>query len=156
MPIEVHHVVAIVNEFGRDVQIQKTIHNSLKAAAITGLATLVGGLLAGRRGVVFGAAGGGLLGMSMTDQDFVGLPAAFNRLPAHVKNRIASHFQIVIDGLEAADASLVIEVAGALANGGTLERLGNIEPLRNVFQNSVDFIREQIREEQLTNPNLLA
>ena len=155
MPLEVHHVAAIVNELGAEVQIRRAVNDSLKSGVITGIATVIGGLAGGKKGVLLGAIGGGLLSMQMTSRDFVGLPTAFSRLPDRVKDRIVRHVQDLVNGLQPDDVTIIIEMAGALANGVSITQLQDVQVLRNVFDNSVSFIREQIRQEQLSNPNFL-
>lgn len=155
MPLEIHHVAAIVNELGAGVQIRRTVSDSLRSGLITGLAAAIGGLAGGKKGVLVGAVGGGLLSMHMTSPDFVGLPAAFNRLPDPVKDRVVRHVQDLVNGLRADDVTVVLETAAALANGVTITQLQDIQLLRHLFDNSVSFIREQIRQEQLSNPNFL-
>ena len=155
MPLDVHHVAAIVNELGAEIQIRRTVNDSLKSGLITGLATVIGGLAGGKKGVLLGAVGGGLLSMQMTRPDFVGLPTAFSRLPDHVKDRIVRHFQDLTNGLQTDDVTIIVETARALANGVSITQLQDIHVLRDVFDNSVSFIREQIRQEQLSNPNFL-
>ena len=80
-----------MDELGAGVQIRKIVNDSLKLGLITRLATVIGGLAGGKKGVLLGAVGCGLLSMQMTSPDFVELPTAFNRLPDHVKDRIIRH-----------------------------------------------------------------
>ena len=54
----------------------------------------------------------------------------------------SSDTQDLMNGLQADDVTIAVETAGALANGVTITQLQDVQVLRDVFDNSVSFIRE--------------
>lgn len=147
-------IITLVNILTQEEQIQRCVKSSMKGSAMAGGGAFMGGLMGGPVGLLAGGLVGTLFGFMSTRESFVSIPQAVNMLPEYRKERIASHVQTIIDELDVSDLAVLTSMAVAASNGGPAALAENIL-LRTIVQRSIEFIRNQVLEEQNANPQFL-
>ena len=154
MVVDTDGVITLVNLLVREEQIQATVKNSFKGSAMAGSGAFMGGIMGGPVGLLAGGLVGSIFGYMATKDCFVSLPEAVNMLPDYRKELIAAHVQRVIDQLDVTDLAALTSLAISASNGGASAVAENIV-LRSIVNQSIDYIRQQVQEEQRANPNYM-
>ena len=144
MVIDTDTIISVVRQVAGDEQIQLTVGNALKGAAISGAGSFVGALVAGPPGIAIGATIGGLFAYSQQRNQFVSVREALDQMDFEKKQRIADEVNKIITRLDITDLQeivRVVAVAGAIANG---VEAGNLAIAQRFIQESVQVIQRQL------------
>jgi len=155
MVVDIDKTISLLNLIAREQQVKVAVKESFRGSAMAGGGAFAGGLMGGPPGLFIGGIVGTICGYLFTRDTFVSIPEAIDALPHHRRQAIAAHVQDIIDQLEATDLAVVMQLAVAASAGGPTAVMENVV-LRTVVNKSIEFIQNQISEEQRENPGFLA
>jgi len=133
MPINVNEILQACELLARQDNLNVCIQESMKGAAMAGLASFIGGVCLGPPGIAIGAAVGGLAGSAACRQ-YKPLYQIMQEMSYQDKQRLADHMQKVLNQLDITDAVLLMTL---VQNPTALGRDAFVKELGNFFGNAL-------------------
>lgn len=119
------------------------------------LGGLVGGLAGGSKGLLVGGMAASGLAYAVTRDTFVSLPQAINQLPYRRRELIATQIESILNRLDVTDVTTITTMAAALMAEGGIGAIMSHNVLSTVFTEGIDYVRNQVKEEQRSNSGYL-